>query len=329
MKKLLLLFLVILLSTMTSGCLDMIFGPVEDEGLPKNSNEQHGNQHQDPELNDENSWELVFYCIDKSTNLLVPITIAIPKKEGIARAVVEELVLGSSLSKRVAMYGFEMPLPQRTEVLGISIRDGTARVDLSDEILTFRNDRHEHLGITSLVFTLTQFPTIERVQLAVNGQILQTLIYDTYVKVPMDRSIGVNISVNDGVDLKETTKILVYFPIIREGQTYFVPETKVVNKTEDILGVALREFLRGPNTKLLTNNIPANVTVLEAEIKEKVATVNFSKELQEINTGTERAVIDALILTLMEINEVESVKILIDGAVIGENLSAPRFPKIP
>ena len=329
MKKILILILVIFLSTMTSGCLDMIFGPVEDEDPPIDQGEDvEKNDDQDSQLTDENSWEIVFYCIDKSTDLLVPVTIVYPKQEGIAKATVEELVLGSGLSGKVAQYGFEMPLPQRTQVLGISIHDATARVDLSQDILNFKNDRHEYLGISSLVYTLTQYSTIERVQLAVNGEILQTLIYDTYVKVPLDRSIGVNISVNDGVNLKETTKILVYFPVSQEDKVYFIPETKVVNKTENILEETIIQFFNGPNTNLLQNNIPKNVRVLDAKVDKNTAIVNLTKEFLEVKNDAQKAVVDSLVLTLVEIDEVESVSILVEGARIGEDLKAHKFPKI-
>lgn len=330
MKKLLALFLIIFLSTMTSGCLDMIFGPVEDEDpLKDQGDEKDISQDPDTQLTDENSWEIVFYCIDKSTDLLVPVTVLYPKQEGIAKASVEELVLGSELSRKIASYGLEMPLPQMTEVLGISIHDGTARVDLSQDILTFKNYRHESLGVTALVYTLTQFQTIERVQLAINGEIAKTLFYDTYVKVPLDRTMGVNTSVIDGVNLKENTKVLNYYPVIRENKTYFIPETKVINKVENVLEATVVRFLEGPNSDLLVNNIPVKVSLLEVKLEENTAVVNLSKEFLEFKVGTERAVIDSLVLTLLEIDEVDAVKILVEGVEIGESLTTPKFPKIP
>lgn len=312
MKKLTLLLLLIFLTMVTSGCLDMIFGPVEDE--PPIDQGQNNNDEEDPDTSDEDSWDIVFYVVDKTSDLLVPITIKHPKQEGIAKATVEGLVLGSSLSGKIAPYGLEMPLPQRTGVLGISINHGVARVDLSQEFMSFTDKKKEVLGITSLVYTLTQFPTIESVQIVINGEIQQKMIFDTYVNVPLDRTMAINVAVSDEVDIKNTEKVIVYYPVIREGKLFFTPETKVINENEnDTLEVTLKEFFKGPNNSLLVNNIPADVKVISAKIENNIAAVDLSRQFADFRSNTEKAVIDALVLTLTEIDGIEKVQLSIEG----------------
>lgn len=329
--KFLTLFIIfVLMMTVTVGCMDKIFGPIDDETTPiepepENEKPQEGLQ--------QDGWELVFYCVDKTTDMLIPVSITYPKKEGIAKATVEELVLGSELSREVSEYGLEMPLPQYTQVLGISIREQVAVVDLSTDFMNFKDRNHENLGVTALVYTLTQFPTIDSVRIVINGQELQKLAFDTYINTPMDRDVGLNITVNDDVDLKSSSKVLVYYPQKRGEQTIYIPETKVVNKNENILRLAVEEFLAGPNRSVVSNLIPADVKVLHAKIEDNIATVNVSENFTNYSITNEKGIINSLLLTITEIDGVEQVQLLVEnnpvvlpeGTDLGSLFSRPVF----
>lgn len=317
MKKFFKLFCVtlvlIMVSLTTTGCLDRIFGPIEDEP-PMDQGQDHDNDTGDNSDGDNvDSWDLIFYSVDKDTDLLVPVSVSYPKREGIAKAVTEELVLGSPLSTRIAEFGLEMPLPQRTKVLGISIRDNVARVDFSEDFLDHKDKIHEQLSVTALVYTLTQFPTIDSVQIIVNGQEIQSLLYDTYIKLPLDKDIGINTVVNDGVNLKDSVRILTYYPIKRGNNTIFLPRTKVVNKPQDLLKTAVEEYLKGPNSALISNPIPRGVNVIRVAQEDEIAVVNLSSEFTEYTSNNEKGIIDSLLLTVTEIEGIEKVQILIEG----------------
>lgn len=102
---------------------------------------------------------------------MVAIPRELPTGLGVARSTLEELLRGE------VPRGCDRPLPPGTEVLGIAIVDGTATVDFSEELRTgFRGGSdNEQLTVYSIVNTLTSLPTIERVQILVEGSTISTL----------------------------------------------------------------------------------------------------------------------------------------------------------
>lgn len=97
----------------------------------------------------------------------------IPKVEGIARSVMQELIKGPTQA------GLEATLPITTVLLDINVRpDGLAIVDFSKELITElpTSEKAEKLAVYSIVNTLTQFPTVEKVELRVDGQKVSTLL---------------------------------------------------------------------------------------------------------------------------------------------------------
>ena len=59
--------------------------------------------------------------------------------------------------------------------------------------------------------------------------------------------------------------------------------------------------------------IPKNTKVLNTDLTEGVLTINFSKELLEINENDEEKMIEAIIYSLTEIKEVKKIIILVEG----------------
>lgn len=116
---------------------------------------------------------VTLYFADPSGQYLVPVTRTIPKVEGIARATLQELILGPDSTSDL------LPtIPAGTALRDINIRpDGLAIVDFSKELVANHKGgtSGEMLTVYSIVNTLTQFPTVKKVQLLVEGKYQQTL----------------------------------------------------------------------------------------------------------------------------------------------------------
>lgn len=103
---------------------------------------------------------------------------------GLARAAVQELINGPKTE------GLSRTIPEGTKLRDINIQDGLCTVDLSKE---FR-DNHwggssgELLTVYSIVNTLTQFPTVESVEVLVEGQRIDTLAGHMDLSVPVYRN---------------------------------------------------------------------------------------------------------------------------------------------
>ena len=67
--------------------------------------------------------------------------------------------------------GMVSAIPPGTEVLGLTIDDGTATIDLSAEFEATGLGTSGEIGLVSqVVFTLTQFSTVETVNITIEGE---------------------------------------------------------------------------------------------------------------------------------------------------------------
>lgn len=117
--------------------------------------------------------EIVLYFSDPEGKALVAEERTIPKVEGIARETIKELISGPHPES-----GLLGTIPAGTALRDINIRpDGLAIVDFTKELVTnFQGDStSEILTVYSIVNTLTQFDTVDAVQILVDGQVVETL----------------------------------------------------------------------------------------------------------------------------------------------------------
>ena len=86
-----------------------------------------------------------------------------------ARAAVQALLAGPNLSEADAGVGSQVPAS--ADLLGLSVANGTATVDLSSEFAASGTTAQVRMRLAQLTWTLAQFPTIDRVVLEVNGRL--------------------------------------------------------------------------------------------------------------------------------------------------------------
>jgi len=100
---------------------------------------------------------------------LVPTLRELPETTGVARAAMEALLQGEGLDDRLSS-----AIPAGTRLLGLSIRDGIATVDLSREFETGGGGASMIYRLGQVVYTLTQFPTIQVVAFQIEGSTVTT-----------------------------------------------------------------------------------------------------------------------------------------------------------
>jgi len=121
---------------------------------------------------------ITLYFSDENGEKLVAEDRSVPKVIGIARASIEELIKGPTQA------GLKATLPVAAKLLDINIRpDGLCIVDFSKELIDGLPvaAKNEKLAVYSIVNTLTQFPTVERVEMRIEGKNVDTLL--GYVKL--------------------------------------------------------------------------------------------------------------------------------------------------
>ena len=141
----------------------------EENGQNENAqdeNAQEENAEEETISPDIETREVVLYFADSNGSGLKKENRVIPKNEGVAKDVINELIKGPDDSSLFPT------LPASAILQDINIKDGVCIVDFNGEFLSDSLDGSidEELMIFSLVDSLTQFPTITEVKILVDGK---------------------------------------------------------------------------------------------------------------------------------------------------------------
>ncbi|MEX2011149.1 MAG: GerMN domain-containing protein [Chloroflexota bacterium] len=101
---------------------------------------------------------------------LVAVLRQTPETQAVARAAMNGLLAGPQGSELEASPAITSAVPAGTRLLGLSIANGIATVDLSREFEAGGGSRSAFGRLAQVVFTLTQFPTVRSVVFQVEGE---------------------------------------------------------------------------------------------------------------------------------------------------------------
>lgn len=222
-KRIILILLIMTLAIGSTGC-------IKKGGLKKDSRKDDeleivGSEKQDFEITDEDGMrETVLYFKD-SLGLLVPVMRKLPWNEGIAKSAIENMIDSPELRKSVSSIGLEPVIPTGTEILGMAVNEenGICKIDFSNDLLSYDTEKEEEGLIKGIVYTLTEFPTINEVQVLVEGKSPEVLKHGTNAANPIKRE---DINLTGEVD-DNRSKVVVYYKKDNSENDfeYFVPVT--------------------------------------------------------------------------------------------------------
>ncbi|HHW03251.1 MAG TPA: GerMN domain-containing protein [Thermoanaerobacterales bacterium] len=304
-KKVMCLIILMGLVFSIAGC--GLFKKSEDKSLPPSTDETEQVQ--------ANMRKTVFYFVNEN-DLLVPVTKDIPWVEGIGKAALECLVDSPELKAELAEKGLKPSLPEGTKILGMTIRDGLAKVDFSKEFLNSADKVAEQNAINAVVYTLTEFPAVEKVQILVNGKPLKKCPKGTVLKDVLYRE-KINLE-PAGAATGDSVPVTLYFKSSSKNGsfTYFVPVTRMVKKSDNMIKTAVEELVKGPAGNMgLVSVLPEDTKVLDVNQKESEVVVNFSKEIEGYGGGldVEQALVNSVVLTVSQFPGVEKVSLQVEG----------------
>lgn len=247
---------------------------------------------------------------------LIPVTRNIKKEEGVAKAAIKSMIDSEVNREELKSLGLIPVLPKGTEVLGINIIDGTAVIDFNNKLLDYKDEQDEFNIFSGIVYTLTEFKTIEGVQVLVNGYEVEELEFSGLVPGVMTRENTLINSEKLNIDNK-TMKLDVYlFKYIDDKHEYLLPVSmEYIGVTEDMLPAQIvRTLSKQPKNKDLYTQMPENVELLDSDAADKVLTLDFSREIKNYGGNSrEEGLIKQILYTMKQIDGVEKVKILIEG----------------
>ncbi|MGP1675203.1 MAG: GerMN domain-containing protein [Candidatus Limnocylindrales bacterium] len=115
-----------------------------------------------------------YYVLDGDVGVegIVPTLRVVPKATGVARAAMVALLDSAAITD--AYRRISTAIPAGTTLLGISIKDGIATVDLSGEFESGGGSASGFYRLQQVTYTLTQFSTVRAVLFQVDGRTVTT-----------------------------------------------------------------------------------------------------------------------------------------------------------
>lgn len=277
---------------------DSYFEVVEDEGLRST---------------------VLYYKNDNG--LIVPVMRKIPWPEdkAIAKAALSNMIDDVNVREDIAQIGLLPVIPAGTRINGIAIKeDGLCRVDFSSEILNQETAMDEEAMIKGIVYALTEFPTISKVQIMVDGKVLSSMNFGTDISKPIARE-DINLIEEASVG---QSKVVVYYKGTTNGiDEYYVPVTIPIDAPNANVLSALEKLFEGADPSLgLYSDIPLTAELLGVEIDDGVAYINLNEEVKASlnDQSTYEAMAKNIALTLEQFEDINDIVILLNGETLEE-----------
>ncbi|WP_238177801.1 GerMN domain-containing protein [Paenibacillus contaminans] len=297
-----------------------------------NGGKQAGTETSAPVSAAESQQVTVYYKNEKG--FIAPLSINVPKKEGIAAQALEYLVDGGPAQSMLPA-GFTGLLPKGTKLtVNINSEQKLATVDFSKEFAAYKAEDERRL-LEAITWTLTGFTTVDKVQLRLNGKDLKEMpVAKTPLDAPLTRAKGINMELAPGAEIGQSTPVTVYFSNTdADGNRYFVPVTRMINRTEQdqVAKAAIDQLIKGPSSsKGLSKVVAPNAEVLAVKLSEdkSTVTVDFTDKILEQDKKISADALQAVVLSVTENTGASKVQIMVNGdvkvtAANNENLSKP------
>ncbi|WP_338750486.1 GerMN domain-containing protein [Bacillus sp. FJAT-52991] len=259
------------------------------------------------------------YLIDKN-GYVVSQTMPLSNTKNLAKQALEYLVAEGPITNMLPN-DFRPVLPAGTQVQSVDVQNGTATVDFSPEFKEYAKEDEARI-VQAVTWTLTQFDSINRVKMRINGHELKEM---PVANMPlnakgMTRKSGINLDTSNVVDVANTRPVTVYFMAQQGDNYYYVPVTRRIanNSKEDQISAVVKELTKGPKagSGLVTEFIPQAELLERPIVKDGRVTLNFNEAIlgSMENKVVSEHVLKLLALSLTEDSTIESLAIQVAGS---------------
>lgn len=275
---------------------------------------------------DENSSQVVFYYKD-SHGYLVPVMRQVPKRDGIAKSVISALVDNGDNRIELRGLGLSPVLPKGLECELSLKEDNLMRVSFNDVILSFKSGEEEKTALQAVVYTLTEFETVDKVQILVNNEIIETLTNGTKIREPLTRA-NIN-SLNNVVDGEYVKSTFYSFNNVSNNYTYYIPITKNILKDHKDIPSIVKEQIN--LNKEMNKKIPDGFELDSIVKEDKTVYLSIKKQIDTKNNDFIRFM-KAMCLAIGQNSDVDTIKLLIGDKEVKdmkiETFTVPNFANV-
>lgn len=272
----------------------------------KPTDEQTSAQQQ--QQDDTNTRKTVLYFRDAS-GYIVPVMKKIPLEEGIARAALKCLVAGTDEDVKLAAMGVSAPIPAGTGI-DLDIAAGKATVNLK-MTKDCADKASEEAMLASVVNTLLEFATVDKVSVQINGQAKKKMANGAQVKDVYDVQM-LNI---EPVGAPGTAEGKLEVCFANEAGKLLVPVYRVAGDNVTLANT-LSEMMQPAHDTGLVSVFPPSCDVLGVTVSDSgTATIEFSGEFSSISDtpALEAMALRAIGTVCKQFHGVKNFKIIVGG----------------
>lgn len=262
---------------------------------------------------DVNMRDIIAYYKNEE-GYLVPVKTSIPWEEGIAKATLSKIIIGDEVEKRMSQSGLAGVIPEGTEILGMSIKDGLCTIDFSENILNTASYDDEKLMISAISYTLTEFDTISSIKIMIGGQELQALSNGYPIDTAFERE---NINL---VGSEDGANYVVYFKTPEtEIAGYYIPFTFTAETVNDPIKTVLGKLFDGPPENIAVNNdIPYGITLNDVSVQNGIAVLDLSMGALNLEQEEYENLKKIVVLCLQQFDNISEIDYRVEGITFEE-----------
>ncbi len=258
------------------------------------------------------------FLLDRN-NYLSKITIEVAAKNELD--LIDELI---EIMKEDGRYidkipnGFRPFLPSDLKINSKKIKNDILIINFSNELLK-GNIQDEERIVEGLIYTLTSIKNIKKVKILIDGEELKKLPksgkeLDEYLK----RDFGIN-KVYNIENLKDITKVIVYYVSKNNDNIYYIPVTKYINSSEEKIKIIIDELTSkmSYNSDLMSY-LNYNAKLLNYNFNNDSITLNFNEYLfdNEVNKKVLEEVIYSISYSIKDNYGVSKINFCVNNTEI-------------
>ncbi|MFE5320196.1 GerMN domain-containing protein [Paenibacillus sp. NPDC056579] len=250
----------------------------------------------------QNPSSVTVYAKD-ANGFVAPISLNVEKSVEVAKKALEAMVDGNPAAQQMPA-GFTALISKGTTVKGINIMKDQklAIVDFSSSFTDY-NVQDERKILEAITWTLTGFPSVDKVQIRVEGKELKEMPQGgTPMDEPLSRMMGINLEKPDGVEYGQSTPVTLYFlGQNQDNYKYYVPVTRLVKRTDNVAQAVIEQLIAGPDQKKgLAAVMTPGSELKQVKKADDLITVDFSDKVLGPDKKAPADALRAVVLSLTE-----------------------------
>ncbi|MBW7458596.1 GerMN domain-containing protein, partial [Paenibacillus sepulcri] len=262
--------------------------------------------------------QMTVYLKDQN-GMLAPVAVqaALGEGEKPGQKALEMMVDGGAYASQLPE-GFQAVLPKGTEIKDFNIvpDQKLAVVDFSKAFADYNVTEERHI-VEAITWTLTSMPDIQKVDIWMEGAKLGEMPVDGMpIDQPLTRSVGINLEAADGVNnYSQTTPVTLYFSALTpNNELYYVPVTRLVNRSDNRAKSAIEQLISGPSEgRALTAVMTPDVTVKSVTKQNDIVTVELQDDAYVAGQQEPAEMLQAVVLALTANTGAAKVQIKLNG----------------